>query len=86
MKTYCKHLWDQLVNDENAVKIRIAAAKTWFWGMVVQVGAITGGDVSKALAWSKKEWICAAGAALFAAGAKASMPVVAKTEGAQAQP
>lgn len=80
MRTYVKHLWDQLVNDENAAKIRIAAAKTWFWGMVIQVGVSSAGDASRVLSWGKKEWIAAAGAALFAAGAKASLPAVPKAD------
>lgn len=78
MKKLAMHLWDQLINDEEAAMNRIAAARTWFWGMVIQVGASSAGDASKVLTWGKKEWIAAVGAALFAAGARAMLPATPK--------
>lgn len=75
MKKLVLHLWDQLVNDEEAAKVRLSAFKTWLVVVGVQVAAVTGGELAKALEWGWKQWVGTALAATIAAGAKAVNPV-----------
>lgn len=75
MKKLFLHLWDQLINDEEAAKVRISAAKTWLVSIGVQVLALTGGTLSSAMSWGWKEWTATLLTATIAAGAKAADPV-----------
>lgn len=75
MGKLAKHLWDQLINDEEAAKVRLSAFKTWLVVIGVQVAAVTGGELAKALEWGWKQWVGTALAATIAAGAKAANPV-----------
>jgi len=76
MVKLAKHLWDQLINDEEAAKHWLTGLKTAALALAVQVGVATAGDVAKALAWGKAQWFAVAVTTLIAAGAKVADPVV----------
>lgn len=78
MLNLLKHLRDQLLYDEDAVKIRLAAFKTWLFVLGAHVLIASGGTMANALLWGKKEWAAALLTACIAAGARASEPVTPK--------
>lgn len=75
MLTLLKHLRDQLLYDEDAVRIRLAAFKTWLFVLAAHVLIASGGTMANALEWGKKEWLSAVLTACIAAGARAVSPV-----------
>lgn len=65
------HLWWQLLHDEEAVKNRLAAGKTWLFAMAAQV-LIPG--VEHVMTYGWRQWIGAIVTATIAAGAAADDP------------
>lgn len=72
MVTLAKHLWQQLLYDADAAKIRLAAAKTAGVAFGLHILAASGGDIASAFTWSKKQWAAAALTAAIGFFARAS--------------
>lgn len=67
MFTLARHLWDQLLHDEEAAKIRISAAKTaivgFLGGLASSIMALCKADFTAVVTWTRKDWLAAASAA-----------------------
>lgn len=66
-----KHLWDQLVNDEDAALRWWSAFKTMLVAQAAQLALMTGGDLAKLQAWTRWQWLGSVVATLIAGGASA---------------